>query len=391
MTNNYNFTSTSPGLRLLRRMTALLAMVLLLCLTSTQRVSAQFPASSYSFAFSSGTFTPISGGTVLGAVGAGWDDGFLGTQSIGFNFNYMGTIYTTFGISCNGYIIMGAASQTNTYCGSQGSNAFQLNAWATDFIPFSTTSGEVRYQTIGSAPNRQLVCQWKNVRHFGGPTSGDDYTVQLILNEGSNTIQVVMGPWASATTQGANTCADSNGESGSIGLKGATTADFNLRTITNGTHTWATSITGATVAAVCNTSPTNLATSGQTFTFSPPPPCTTPGDPTSPVAGALTTSSVSGSFTAPGTPPTGYIVVRYPSGGSVTTPATGTSYTIGTALGAGTVIANGTSTSFTSTGLIPSTTYDFKIYSYNNTVCSGGPVYSNLAAISLTTTACAGP
>jgi hypothetical protein len=50
--------------------------------------------------------------------------------------------------------------------------------------------------------------------------------------------------------------------------------------------------------------------------------------------------------------PTGYLVVRYPSAAATTTPATGTTYTVGQSLGLGTVVSVGASTTFNSTRII---------------------------------------
>ncbi len=88
------------------------------------------------------------------------------------------------------------------------------------------------------------------------------------------------------------------------------------------------------------------------------------------------TGQISGSFTAASGGADGYLVVRYPNGGSPSNPSNLTVYTAGTALGAGTVVYAGAATSFTATGLSISTSYDFYVYSYNATSCVGGPLYN---------------
>lgn len=102
-------------------------------------------------------------------------------------------------------------------------------------------------------------------------------------------------------------------------------------------------------------------------------------------------TSISGSFTAAGSPvPTGYVVVRSTSN-TLPTLTDATTYTVG----ANTTIATngyveyvGTSAgSWTSTSLTPNTTYYYYVFSYNNTSCSAGPKYSVTAKTANTATA----
>lgn len=106
---------------------------------------------------------------------------------------------------------------------------------------------------------------------------------------------------------------------------------------------------------------------------------------------ATGSSTISGSFTATGgTPaPTGYLVVRSTSP-SLPTLTTGTTYTVGS----NTVVAtNGyveyvgtTAGSWTSTSLSGGVTYYYFVFSYNNTSCSAGPIYSATATQNNATT-----
>ena len=105
-------------------------------------------------------------------------------------------------------------------------------------------------------------------------------------------------------------------------------------------------------------------------------PCTTPADqPTALTFPTSGTGQITGSFAAAASAPSNYLVVRYPSGNTATNPTNGVVYTNGAALGTGTVVATGVGTSFISTGLAISTTYDYYVYSYNHSNCSGGPLY----------------
>jgi hypothetical protein len=112
------------------------------------------------------------------------------------------------------------------------------------------------------------------------------------------------------------------------------------------------------------------------FDITLPAPCVAPANqPTAFFATPISTSSIDVSFSAASSAPSGYLAVRYPAGSSVSNPINGTAYTVGQSLGLGTVVHVGTGTSFSNTNLLGSSTYDFYIYSYNNTSCAGGPTY----------------
>jgi hypothetical protein len=121
-------------------------------------------------------------------------------------------------------------------------------------------------------------------------------------------------------------------------------------------------------------------------------PCTAPAaQPTALTLSGATPSSINGSFSAASPTADQYLVVRYAAGATPTAPVNGTSYTAGSALGAGTIVQAAAGTSFTATGLQPSSAYDFYVYALNTTNCIG-PVYSNGTALtgSASTTACGG-
>lgn len=108
-----------------------------------------------------------------------------------------------------------------------------------------------------------------------------------------------------------------------------------------------------------------------------PGPCTTPASQaTGFTAGTITSNSFPATFSGTAN---SYLVIRSTSATPPTQPVNGVIYTaanIGT-LGAGlTVVQDGTSTSIAGTGLTGNTRYYYYIYAYNNTGCSGGPIYN---------------
>ncbi len=105
--------------------------------------------------------------------------------------------------------------------------------------------------------------------------------------------------------------------------------------------------------------------------------CTTPGSQaTGFTAGTITSNSFPATFS--GTADS-YLVIRSTSATPPSPPVNGVIYTganiatLGTGL---TLVQNGTSTTIPGTGLTGNTRYYYYIYAYNNSGCSGGPLYN---------------
>ncbi|MEO8590416.1 MAG: kelch repeat-containing protein [Flavobacteriales bacterium] len=237
----------------------------LLALSVAIGQSAAALVGNYSFAANTSTYATITG-TVL--VSGTWDDTNSSLVTLPFTFTYNNVPYTTVGISTNGFITLGAVT-TTVYCGLQTGPAISIAGFGTDLVNASASSS-VRYGSDGSAPNRRFIVQWTDCDHYNN-SQQNHLTFQVILYETSNNVQVVFGPSTVATTLGANTCADTNTESGNVGLLGASTADFNIRKVTNGSTTWSQSTAGQVITDVCNLSPANLPANGLTWTWTPPP------------------------------------------------------------------------------------------------------------------------
>jgi hypothetical protein len=89
---------------------------------------------------------------------------------------------------------------------------------------------------------------------------------------------------------------------------------------------------------------------------------------------SITSSGLSGSFTAASPASSGYFVVRSTSPSLSANPVDGTTYAANASLGGGTVVQSGTNVTFTQSGLTANTTYYYFIFSFNSG-CIGGPVY----------------
>jgi hypothetical protein len=108
--------------------------------------------SSYTFGSSSGTYTPITGGTnadnfTTWTNTVFFDDGVYSPQPIGFNFTYEGSVFTTFGISQNGFIILGN-TPTGTDYTPISSSANSISPMGNDLIG----RGSLRVSTTNASP-----------------------------------------------------------------------------------------------------------------------------------------------------------------------------------------------------------------------------------------------
>lgn len=120
--------------------------------------------------------------------------------------------------------------------------------------------------------------------------------------------------------------------------------------------------------------------------------CTTPSaQPTNLVFSAGTATSINGSFTAASGSPSGYLVVRYLAGVTPTDPTDGIQYAVNNSIGSGTVVATGSSTSFSTTGLVATNSYDIYVYAFNNAACVSGPKYNTTSPLTGLISPCAAP
>jgi N-acetylneuraminic acid mutarotase len=122
----------------------------------------------------------------------GCDDCVYQGMPIGFSFAFFGNTYTTFNLSSNGLIGFGAGTgdgccRGGTIPSSDGLNNIIAAAWTDlepDGYPYQMFS-----ETRGSAPNRYLVVEYRNVAWYGDP-GVPRVTSQIILYESSNFIEI---------------------------------------------------------------------------------------------------------------------------------------------------------------------------------------------------------
>jgi hypothetical protein len=258
----------------MKKITLLAAFALMTFAKSSAQVS------SYSFSQSIGTYTEISDGTVLGtATGNGIGlpslDDVNYPVTLPFSFSYNGVAYNAATINSNGYITFGTTTPaTNLYVPLSGTTAYDgaISAWGGDInaiFNLGGLTGDLTWKTVGTAPNREFVVQYRNFRpaYNTSATEAPYINFQIRLSETSNTIAFVYGnsDFAIGSSEATTTK--------QIGLRGSVNTDFNNR-INAATALFTASVAGATNAdtqaysAVAATpgKPSN----GLTYTWIPP-------------------------------------------------------------------------------------------------------------------------
>lgn len=282
---NKNYTQSEGSVHHKRWVTLLTSCFLLLLVHF-----ANGQVSGYSFAQSSGTYSPITGGSVLGNTTSDdqrWVDPAVplgGTTTtgvglpIGFSFTLNGQVFDRMAVNNNGWISLGNSALTPSVNNASSSSYTSLSSTSTAvptylrtrIAPFSRdlqgqTGSTLRYETIGSAPNRECVIQWSSYKRFGTTGTGDQLNFQIRLQENGNKVVICYGTNVFGTSLSSNT---------HVGLGGTLNTDFNNRTSTTN---WNTTTAGGTNAVGISVgSAITVPASGLTFTYSPPTPCSTP-------------------------------------------------------------------------------------------------------------------
>lgn len=322
-----------------RKLIALLVTVLLGSTLNAQ-------VSTYTFASSAGTYTPITGGTVLGTPTN--DDNIFAANPIGFNFCYNGAIYTQFGVCANGWVYLGGATGSNSYTSlSTGITNNVISAFNFD-IQGEATIGDLQYSTIGTSPNRTLVVQWSNYDAYQSVLNTDNYNFQIRLSESNGQVGVVYGSWTANSFRLAQ-----------VGLRGNSNADFNNRVVSNGVQTWSTSIAGFTNADACESNVGLIPVSGQTFTWSQP---TAPALAINATFTGVTSTGMTVNWVDNSTNEANFFVQRSTDNITFTTVSTIPSSSVAT---------TGTPYNYVATGLYNGTLYYWRILA-GNANCGGG-------------------
>ena len=156
------------------------------------------------------------------------DDQVSGAISIPFTFDFYGKSYNSLHISSNGFIQFDGANNLHQGCCSgraipaaDGIDNIIAMLWD-DLNPASYGGGQIRYQVLGSAPNREFVVGFYGVPLFYNNGSN---TVEAILHEGSNDIELQYG---AVIFDGSAQTVGTENETGTEGLQIAAGGNANM-------------------------------------------------------------------------------------------------------------------------------------------------------------------
>ncbi len=252
--------------------------------------SANAQVSSYAFSQSGSVYTPLTAARTIvftataeatADPGLGNDQNFtLVAGTLPFPFIFNGTAYTGVNINTNGYITFGSTLPVS----SDKNGLTNTTSWDGSIIAVgrdlsantnAANLGEISYQVLGSAPNRQFVIQYAKFRRFSISNSfTENLNFQIVLNEANGVVanqkvEIIYGACVSTNTS--TTASDQT----LVGLRGVSIADFNNRTQTTG---WTSSTAGGTnsVSVSMRHTATISPASGQKFIFTPPIPSACP-------------------------------------------------------------------------------------------------------------------
>ena len=231
--------------------------------------NANAQVSSYLFSESTGnTYTDITGGTQL-LSGAAWSTmASFQNYTLPFTFYYNNIGYTSVSISDNGYIVLGTVGTLGITAATPISGA-TTNESAIACFAYNLAGGsaasEVRYEVLGSSPNRVFVVQYKDVVRRTLANQNGLMNMQIRLYETTGVIETLYGAGFTSTY--------ATSLNGQVGLRGTTNADFNSRKNVGTTWVPTTTNGGATSTDVMQTSSTIGYAAGTKFTWSP---CSSP-------------------------------------------------------------------------------------------------------------------
>jgi len=140
---------------------------------------------------------PVTLTATYGLIGTGIttsEDGVEGPFPIGFSFSFFGNIYSQFYIGANGWISFSpnenAKGVDDVFAIPNSNDYYAKNAIfgpLQDLNPIQAGSPYIYYRTLGSDSNRRLVVMWCQTPFYECMDSL--MTFQIVLNEGSNTIE----------------------------------------------------------------------------------------------------------------------------------------------------------------------------------------------------------
>ncbi len=296
-----------------------------------------------------GNTVDMSSGTTT-VAGASIDNAGPYSANIGFNFIFMGISYDQINTSGNGVFRLSNISNpvtigTSVYASGTTASQALIAPFARDLSTSST--GSILAKTVGTAPNRCFVLQYTNMLIDWNSTTPNG-TYQARLYESTGVIEFVYGSMSVGSGGGTTGY--------SLGFSSSTTSNtfVSITTSSNTVSTSTVSTNTYTAGAIIPNLNSSSDGSRRIYKFTPP---TSPVAPSNFSFTSITATTTTLNWTDNSSNETGNIIYRSTDG---------VNYTI-----VNTTAAN--ATSYTATGLIPSTTYYWRVASVNE-----GSISSNL-------------
>jgi hypothetical protein len=131
------------------------------------------------------TYNWVAATTESGLIGG---DEFMGPLDIGFNFPFYGLPQSQLYFSTNGLITFGAGSFDwggVSIPSDSAPNNYIAPFWGDFVVGVNGNTGAIYYQRGGTAPNRYLVIEWRNVELFFGSVP---FSFEAILHENGDIV-----------------------------------------------------------------------------------------------------------------------------------------------------------------------------------------------------------
>jgi hypothetical protein len=282
-----------------------------------------------------GNSVDMSTGTTQ-LVGAASDFTASSVTNIGFDYYFMGNLYSKFTASADGILGLGSTAISGTAVSGGSVTTPRISALGADL--YVSTSGKVHFKLVGSAPNRCLVVEWTGMAVTYSTTAANgNSTWQVRLYETTGIVEYVYG---------AINCTDTTYNPVSAGFSVNTTAN-NTASITFSNNSVSNGATFNTNTLVIGNVPNlNSTTNGsrRVYKFTPP----TPAGPSNLTFASVTATATTLNWTAasPTTNIVRYVVLNSTNGG--------TSYNFVANVAVG-------SSTYAATGLTPNTSYTWKV------------------------------
>ncbi|MGA1330185.1 MAG: right-handed parallel beta-helix repeat-containing protein, partial [Bacteroidia bacterium] len=267
----------------LQRLAMLLLTLALISLTKSTVFAQTELLPLYQYGRTTAAYNEITGGYLLGtsttddqvfvdpAVLAGVSSGASGVGfPIGFDFTYNGFVYDRLAVNANGWICLGSSTLTpsvntagSSYTPLSSTSAISPSALAAKIAGFARdlqgqTNSSIRIETVGTAPNRVCVIQWKEYRAYAA--TGNNYNFQIRLIETSNTVEVAFGVMNAGT----------GSYTGMLGLRAEPAATATNFLSLSSTTSWLTPSLSTSAAQTLTLTSAIYPDSGSVYQFSTP-------------------------------------------------------------------------------------------------------------------------